>query len=53
MEEEDRSVLNLIGVRGVIPLLQTLAEYLPPEMGMLDDEPILRSEINDSFVKEN
>ena len=53
MEEEDRSVLNLIGVRGVIPLLQTLAEYLPPEMGMLDDEPILRSEINDSFVNEN
>ena len=45
LQKSDRncqSVSNLIGVRGVIPLLQTLAEFLPPEMGMLDNEPVLK-----------
>ena len=41
-KDQDQSVSNLIGVRGVIPLLQSLAEYLPPEMGVLDNEPVLR-----------
>lgn len=42
IKDRDQGVSNLIGVRGVIPLLQTLAEYLPTEMGKIDNQPVLR-----------